>query len=98
MPLVTSAAVYTAQDTGFEMLAARGHSVGIGFSGSTLATTVQVGYVDEGGTFVPMTDGTIQTLPTNIIVDSVPPNGLALNVVGGSPNFYMNDTGKSGRL
>ena len=72
--------------------------IGLAFSGSTLPTTLQVGFLQPGGTFVPYTDGTITALPRTLVVATVPTQGIALNVSGGSPDFEVDFTGHAGPL
>jgi len=76
----------------------RNKSIGLGFSGSTLPTTLQVGFLQQNGTFVPYTGGTVTVLPTTFTVNHVPAQGLALNVSGGSPDFDIDFAGYSGPL
>jgi len=75
-----------------------GQKIGLAFSGATLPTTLQVGIVNQGGTFVEFTGGTITVLPTTFVVNSVPPQGIALIVTGGSPDFNVDFTGHAGPL
>lgn len=71
---------------------------GLAFSGSTLPTLLQIGFVDPDGTFIPLTGGTITVLPQTLVVNSMPVKGLALNVSGGSPDFSIDDAGLSGPI
>ena len=73
-------------------------AIGLAFSGSALPTTLQVGFLQPGGTFVPYTDGTITALPRTLVVATVPTQGIALNVSGGSPDFEVDFTGHAGPL
>lgn len=73
-------------------------AIGLAFSGSTLPTTLEVGFVQPGGTFVPYTDGKVTALPRTLVVATVPSQGIALNVSGGSPNFEIDFTGYAGAL
>lgn len=75
-----------------------GQKIGLAFHGATLPTTLQVGFVNQGGTFVPYTGGTITTLPTTFVVNTVPDQGVAMIVTGGSPDFNVDFTGHSGPL
>jgi len=68
---------------------------GLSFSGSALPTTLEVGFINTKGTFVAFTDGAVTALPTSFVVNTIPPQGLALNVTGGSPNFDVDDAGVS---
>ena len=94
--LITTTGTRTAADIGFFRYSAQ--KIGLAFSGSTLPTTLQVGFVNQGGTFVPYTGGTVTTLPTPFVVNTVPDQGIALNVSGGSPNFSVDSTGHAGPL
>ena len=69
----------------------------LAFSGSTLPTTLEVGFVNQAGTFIPKTGGAITSLspPTTLVVNNIPAQGLALNVSGGSPDFNVDDGGVS---
>ena len=75
-----------------------GQKIGLSFSGATLPTTLQVGFVNQDGTFVAFTGGTITVLPTTLVVNSVPQQGIALIVTGGSPDFNVDFTGHAGPL
>ena len=81
---------------GMAFLAHRGKKVGLAFSGATLPTTLEVGFNNDAGTFVPFTDGAIISLPTTLVINSVPANGLVINVDGGSPDFNISSTGLAG--
>jgi len=75
-----------------------GQKIGLAFSGSTLPTTLEVGFLQQDLTFVAYTGGAITVLPTSFVVNTVPPQGIALNVSGGSPNFDIDSTGPAGPL
>ena len=87
MSRITTAGTFAAKDV--PELMHTGVAKALIFSGSTLPSTLQVGILDELGTFVPITGGGVTALPTDFIVDTVPPEGLALYVDGGSPDFVI---------
>ena len=62
---------------------------GFVFSGTTAPTTIEIGIIDESGTFVVLTDGTITSIPDDFRVLAMPDKGLAMKVTGGSPNFII---------
>ena len=69
---------------------------GLMFTG-TLPTTLEIGMLVDG-TFVAYTGGAVTATPTSLVVETIPPGGLALNVTGGSPNFTITSTGAAGPL
>lgn len=93
---ITTLGTKTQSDIPF--LAYRGKQIGLAFSGSTLPTTLQVGFVQQDGTFVAYTGGGVTVLPTTLTVNHVPPQGLALNVSGGSADFDIDFVGDAGPL
>jgi hypothetical protein len=66
---------------------------GLLFTG-TLPTTLEVGVLVEN-TFVALTGGGVTAAPYSFYVQSIPPQGLALNVTGGSPNFVITSVGSN---
>lgn len=93
---ITTTGVKTVAEIPF--LAYRGKKIGLAFSGSTLPTTLEVGFKNQGDTFIPFTGGAITSLPTTFPVNHIPPEGLALNVSGGSPDFEIDFAGDAGPL
>ena len=69
---------------------------GFMFTG-TLPTTLEIGILVDG-TFVAFTGGAVTSTPSSLVVETIPPEGLALNVTGGSPNFVITSTGAAGPL
>ena len=67
----------------------------LAFSGATLPTTLEIGFINEAGTFIAKTGGAVTSLPTSFVVNNIPAKGLALNVSGGSPDFNVDDGGVS---
>jgi len=65
----------------------------LAFTGSALPTTLEVGFINANGVFVAKTGGAVTALPTTFVVNNIPPQGLALNVVGGTPDFDVDDGG-----
>lgn len=98
MPDITVAKEYTKADPGFQFLAQTNQAQGLIFSGTTLATTVEVGCYNDVGTFVPFEGGVVTSLPTSMRVSAVPGAGLVINVTGGSPNFNVSSAGPAGPL
>ena len=98
MPNITSTGTYGSGKAGFEFLQYNGSAIGLSFSGSTLPTTLEVGFLNDVASFVPLTNGLVTSLPTTFIVDSVPKDGLLIKVTGGSPDFNVSYTGASGPL
>lgn len=98
MPNITSTGTYEAGKPGFEFLQYNGSAIGLSFSGSTLPTTLEVGFLNDVSAFVPLTNGEVTALPTTFIIDSVPKDGLLIKVTGGSPNFNVSYTGAAGPL
>jgi len=62
---------------------------GFVFSGDTAPTSIEIGIIDEAGTFVVFTDGTITAIPDDFRVLAMPNKGLAMKVTGGSPDFII---------
>ena len=97
MPTITTQPhVFTGKDIGFEFLQGHQQKIGLAFSGSTLATTVEVGIFNDEGIFVPFTAGNVTQMGT-FTVESIPKDGIAINVSGGSPNFNISSAGASGQ-
>jgi len=66
----------------------------LAFTGSTLpSTSLEVGFINTNGVFVAKTGGAVTALPTTFVVNNIPAQGLAINVVGGTPNFDVDDGG-----
>ncbi len=70
-------------------LAGTGKKKAFMFSGNTRPTTLALGVTDEAGVFVPFDDATVTALPTSFVVEAIPPEGLTLEVTGGSPDFTI---------
>lgn len=91
MALIETTGTRTKVD--LDMLRFSSGSKGLGFSGSTLPTTLEVGFINSAGTFQAFTGGAITALPSTFNVERVPGQGLALNVDGGSPDFSIDLVG-----
>jgi len=65
----------------------------LAFSGSALPTTLEVGFINTKGDFIAKTGGAVTALPTTLVVNNIPAQGLAINVVGGIPDFDVDDGG-----
>ena len=97
MPNVTTAVDIDKDTIGFGFLGQSNQKCGLIFSGSTLATTVEVGTLNDQGTFVAFDDGAVTSLPRSMVVNSVNNDkGIVINVDGGSPNFNISHAGASG--
>jgi len=70
-------------------------SKGLMFTG-TLPATLEVGILVDG-VFAAMTGGAVTSTPASFVVETIPPEGLALNVSGGSPDFSITSTGSKGK-
>lgn len=97
-PTVTISTTGTFTKEDFPMLRFKSGKHGFAFSGATLPTTLEVGFVNPAGTFIPFTDGEVTELPTTFIANSQPLQGYALRVTGGTPSFQMDDAGPSGNV
>lgn len=83
MPEITAAGTYTKDNIpGFA--SARGRRV-IKFSGSTIAASLQA-RTDNDSTFATYSNGSITTLPTEVVVNDLAELQL---VVTGTPNFNI---------
>ena len=98
MPNISAAGTYDKDSIGLGFLKYDNSSIGLSFSGNTLPTTLEVGFINDEATFVPFTNATITALPTSIVVDSVPAEGLVVKVTGGSPDFNLSFAGVSSPL
>ena len=98
MPSVTTTGTITQDTPGFEFLGFKDIAPAIGFSGTTLPTTLEVGYIDDDGNFQVLTDGTVSSLPHDLIVGAVPKDGLVIEVTGGAPDFVVTYIGPGGAL
>ena len=98
MPEITVAGTYKGDTIGFSFLKNNNKAIGLSFSGATLPTTLEVGFLNDAATFVPFTNGTITALPTSLIIDSVPEDGIVVVATGGSPSFNLSFAGNAGPL
>jgi hypothetical protein len=94
MPNITAVGDYDKTKPGFEFLQYQPNSCGLAFSGATLPTTLQVGFLNDAGAFVPLTGGTVTVLPASFIVDAIPQGGLIIRVTGGAPSFNVSAAGR----
>jgi len=98
MPTITTEPqVITGATRGFEFLKGRQQKIGLAFSGATLATTVEVGIINDADVFVPFSGGSVTSLPLTLVVESIPTNGITINVSGGTPNFNISPAGAAGQ-
>jgi len=94
---ISSTGTKTSSDIPF--LAYGGQKIGLGFNITTLPTTLEVGFVNQGGTFIAFDDGAITaTGNKSMLINSVPSQGIAINVTGGSPSFTVDFAGNGGPL
>jgi hypothetical protein len=98
MPTITAAGTITYETPQCEFLKRPGSKLALMFSGSTLPTTLQVGANNDAGTFVPFTGGDITSLPTSMVINSMPSGGVVIVATGGSPNFNVSSAGDAGPL
>ena len=89
MTTITTTGTKTAIDVP-ELSSAHGRK-GLLFTG-TLPATLEVGIM-VNGTFTALTGGAVTASPTSFVVETSPPEGLALNVSGGSPDFVIASVG-----
>ena len=89
MTTITSTGIKTAIDA--PELNSTDNGKGLMFTG-TLPSTLEVGIL-VSGTFVALTGGAVTSTPASFVVETIPPEGLALNVSGGSPNFVITGVG-----
>jgi len=94
---ITTTGTKTASDIPF--LAHSGQKIGLAFNITTLPTTLEVGFVNQPGTFIAFDDGTITaTGNKTMMINAVPSQGIAINVTGGSPSFTVDFAGHGGPL
>lgn len=85
MPDITSAGTYTkAEIPGFAELYGRGKRI-LKLSGSSISAVLQA-KTDTGGVFAAYSNGSITSLPTEVVVNDMAELQL---VVTGSPNFNI---------
>ena len=94
MTAITATGTYDAKDV--SELGYTSAKKGYMFTG-TLPTTLELGIL-VNGTFTAVTGGAVTTTPSSLVVETIPPQGLALNVTGGSPDFVITSTGAAGPL
>jgi len=78
-----------------------GYKQGLSFEGTLPATSLKVGFlenVDGTPTFRGLSGGTITALPSTFVVETIPPQGLAIEVVGASADFNIDDAGKGEKI
>ena len=93
MPDITADDLYHAgKIPGLEFLENQGQEVGIIFSGLALAGSVEVGYLNDVGVFVPVGDP-ITELPSDTLFQTTKKGGVYLNVSGGGANFNISSGG-----
>lgn len=88
MPDITSVGTISASDEGFGFLKTRRNDMTLLFAGTTLPTTLELQYIDDEGAAHTFAGGTIDALPTSIIIG--PGNvEMQLVVTDGSPDFNL---------
>lgn len=95
MPDVNTTGTKDKSTAGFEFLAGgRTRNQTLLFAGTTLPTTLTVGYVDDAGNSQVFQDGTITALPASITIENCNKD-LEIVVTGGSPDFNVTNGGAS---
>lgn len=93
---ITVTTVGTKTSSVIPFLKHTGRKIGLAFVITTLPTTLEVGFVNDEDDFIAFTDGAITATGT-LVVNTVPEQGIAIRVTGGSPNFTVDFAGSGGR-
>jgi hypothetical protein len=89
MPDVSATGFKTHLTAGFGFLKNNKGSLDLSFSGTTLPGTLDVGFYNDEGDYVPFNGSVVSALPTSYNVNTMPEGGVVINVDGGSPDFNV---------
>ena len=94
MPNITTTGTKDKGVAGFEFLerATVNDGIVLLFAGTTLPTTLTVGYVDDTGTSQVLEYGAVTSLPASMAIEPLNTD-LEIVVTGGSPNFNVTHAG-----